>query len=74
MFKFFGDVNLLKPDNNGNLLQNVYSSTSGFFTSFGWTELMCSKADSSMEVNTGQACPLSVPSTVGILKQIIVLW
>jgi len=67
----FGDLNLFKPDNKGSSLQNLYFSSNGFFISFGWTESMCSKADSPIEVNTGQACPLSVPSTVGILKQII---
>jgi len=71
MFEFFVDINLFKPDNKGSSLQNLYFFSNGFFTSFGWTESMCSKFDCPIEVNTGQACPLSVPSIVGVLKQII---
>jgi hypothetical protein len=33
---------------------------------------MCNKDESSTVVNTGQANPLSVPSTVGVLKRLFI--
>jgi len=71
MFKLVGDINLFKRDTKGSPLQNVYSFSNGFFISFGCTESMWSKSDSPIEVNSGQVFPLSVPSIVGILEQII---
>jgi hypothetical protein len=65
-------MDVFKRDVKGNPLQNLYFSTYGFFIIVGWSDFMYKKDESSTVVNTGQTDPLSVPSTVGILKQMYI--
>lgn len=69
ILEFFDDINSSKWAPNGSLLQNLYISTSGFLIIFGWIESICNSEDS-IEVNSGQTVPLSVPSIVGTLKDV----
>lgn len=71
MFDDFDNVGVLKRDNIGNLLQNKYCSSYRFCIIFGRSESMCNIDESLIEVNSGQAALLSIPSIVGVLKNII---